>query len=295
MITAPQNEVTAKRIGDLWSYIAKDKPKKLRDGFTPRPLERGWLLPYLLGLDDMTWQRWEHWARITEAGRIGDAPIPQIEWATHRGEGSTGWKMYDRCLNEICRSGGWGGWSASTYMDYFLDWLLFAFGDPSQKELPAEPHGCEGAHARLYQLFNLEPLLAYPSDYLGDIMAMANFGRGSGFFPTPHDICELMIRMQFHDAGDLRTKTVMDPCVGTGRMLLSASNYSYRLYGQDINRTVIKACLVNGYLYSPWLVKPFDFLDTYNEFDEPEPHLKEIAAQEVNHAPVVGQLELLNA
>jgi hypothetical protein len=33
------------------------------------------------------------------------------------------------------------------------------------------------------------------------------------------------------------------------------------LYGQDINPTVIKASLVNGYLYAPWMVKPFPFLD----------------------------------
>ncbi|MBD1995249.1 SAM-dependent DNA methyltransferase [Leptolyngbya sp. FACHB-541] len=53
-----------------------------------------------------------------------------------------------------------------------------------------------------------------------------------------------------------------DPCLGTGRLLLTASNYSLRLYGQDINDTVIKAALVNGYLYAPWLVKPLPFLDS---------------------------------
>jgi hypothetical protein len=44
-------------------------------------------------------------------------------------------------------------------------------------------------------------------------------------------------------------------------MLLAASNHSYRLYGCDINPTVIKATLVNGFLYAPWLVRPFPFLD----------------------------------
>jgi len=54
---------------------------------------------------------------------------------------------------------------------------------------------------------------------------------------------------------------VMDPCAGTGRMLLAASNHSYRLHGCDINPTVIKVTLVNGFLYAPWLVRPFPFLD----------------------------------
>ena len=63
---------------------------------------------------------------------------------------------------------------------------------------------------------------------------------------------------------DARTKSVCDPCVGTGRLLLAASNHSYRLYGCDLNPTVIKATLVNGYLYAPWLVRPFPFLDPHN-------------------------------
>ena len=44
-------------------------------------------------------------------------------------------------------------------------------------------------------------------------------------------------------------------------MLLVASNVSVRLFGQDINPTVLKALLVNGYAYAPWLVRPFPFLD----------------------------------
>ena len=81
-----------------------------------------------------------------------------------------------------------------------------------------------------------------------------------GFYPTPMPVCELMAQMTV--AGeDARTKSVCDPCVGTGRMLLAASNYSYRLYGCDINPTVIKATLINGYVYAPWLVRPFPFLD----------------------------------
>jgi tRNA G10 N-methylase Trm11 len=63
---------------------------------------------------------------------------------------------------------------------------------------------------------------------------------------------------------DCRTKTVCDPAVGTGRFLLTASNYSLRLYGQDIDPTVCMATLVNGYLLAPWLVRPLPFLDADN-------------------------------
>ena len=72
-------------------------------------------------------------------------------------------------------------------------------------------------------------------------------------------VCEMMVRMQIADCEDMRDKTVCDPALGTGRMILCASNHSYRLYGQDINQTVIKAALVNGYIYAPWIVRPFPF------------------------------------
>lgn len=245
----------------LHEYIRKDKPKVLREGFALKePLTFGWLLPYLLGLEDMTWGRWQYWTETKLAGQLLPEPIPQIEWATEHGEGSYGWKMLDRCLNSVTRHGEWRGWSASEHFDYFLDWILFGLGDYSQKELPEERAGCEGASARLYQLFNLEPLLAYPHDYFGDIMAASGFGKHSGFYPTPMEVASMMVQMQM-DGEDCRAKSCCDPCIGTGRMILCASNYSMRLYGQDINRSVIKAALVNGYMYAPWLVRPLAFLD----------------------------------
>ena len=50
---------------------------------------------------------------------------------------------------------------------------------------------------------------------------------------------------------------VMDPAVGTGRLLLHASNYSYFLYGCDIDPLVTTICRINSALYVPWLVFPF--------------------------------------
>jgi hypothetical protein len=248
------------------------------------------MLPYLLQLEDLSWGRWDHWARTMQAGKILDEPIPQIEWASSYDHGTTAFKMLERALNSVTKYGEWGGWSCWTYFDYFLDWALFGLGYGGQHEEPEPPHGCEDASLRLYQLFNLEPLLAYPNDYLGQILAENNYGRRSGFFPTPIDVCSMMVKMQFGE-DDCRSKTVCDPCVGTGRMLLCASNYSYRLYGQDINPTVIKACMFNAYLYAPWLVRPFDFLELHQSA-EPEalalPHLVQKEAPK-------GQLELIPA
>lgn len=278
----------------LQDYCRKDKPKKLREGFTfKEPLAHGWLLPCLLQLDDWAWHRWDYWAGTMQAGKLLDAPIPQIEWCSEHGIGRKAWET---ALNAVTRQHDWAGWSSWTYFDYLLDWLLFGFGHQSQREEPRAPGGCEGASERLYQIFNLEPLIAFPHDYLGDILAENNFGRRSGFFPTPMNLVEMMVRMTFGDqSGDLRTKTVCDPALGTGRMILSASNYSLRLYGVDINPTVIKACLVNGYTYAPWLVKSFPFLDTYESAEPDAPAIPHIT-QKAEVAPAaVGQLELIPA
>ena len=47
-----------------------------------------------------------------------------------------------------------------------------------------------------------------------------------------------------------------DPCVGSGRMLLHASNVSLALSGQDIDPLAVAMCQINGALYAPWLSFP---------------------------------------
>jgi len=242
--------------------IGGAKPRKHKtDVKTQKPLAHGWLLPYLLATDDFTWKRWTHWYELVLARRVIGEAIPQIEWGTHANPAAR--KMLEDSLNAITLHGRWQGWSSWSYFIYLMDRLLYAFGHPGHCEEPKEPAGAEGASSRLFQVFNLETLLAYPYDFFGDILAENQHGRRSGFFTTPMPVVEAMVRITFLD-DEARMKTVCDPCVGTGRMLLAASNYSYRLYGADIDGTVIKATLVNGYLYAPWLVKPFPFLDGPN-------------------------------
>jgi hypothetical protein len=58
------------------------------------------------------------------------------------------------------------------------------------------------------------------------------------------------------DGRDPRVISVADPCVGSGRMLLHASNRSLRLYGQDVDPLAVVMCKINGSLYAPWLAFP---------------------------------------
>jgi len=123
--------------------------------------------------------------------------------------------------------------------------------------LPPHPVGCSGASMRLYGLLNVPALQLFPYDYFGDLLSENVYGKKQGFFPTPHTVVEAMTRMTFPSSEeDARLKSVCDPCVGTGRMLLHASNRSLRLYGMDIDDTLCKATRVNGYLFAPYLSCP---------------------------------------
>jgi hypothetical protein len=236
-----------------------DFKPKTPDPNLRRELKHGWLLPNLLFLDECLWGRWDYWALCYQADALPPEPIPRLGFldfphvATRR--------MLEASLDCIPQHGSWRTWGGWSYFDYFLSWLLFSFGHKGQNALPAEPAGCTGASSRLYQVFALDAMLLWPHDYWGALLAESSYGKTQGFYPTPHHICEFMAQMACDGKKDMRAETVLDPCVGTGRMLLHASNHSLRLYGMDIDPTLCKATLVNGYLYAPWLVRPLPWLD----------------------------------
>jgi hypothetical protein len=244
---------------DMRARLRALKPHAI-DESLQRDLKAGWLLPYLIGVDEMGYGRWAHWCAVMEAGADGDAgPIPRIDFGDDMAGVALARRHIEKCL-DLVADGGWLGWSSWEHLDYFLRWLLYGFGHSSQSELPREPR--KGASMRLYQTFNLAWPMLHPYDILGDLMAECAIGRRAGFYPTPHSVAEMMTRMTFGDEDaqkDARWKTVSDPAMGTGRMLLHASNHSYCLYGQDILDVCVKAALVNGYLFAPWMVKPFPF------------------------------------
>jgi len=103
-------------------------------------------------------------------------------------------------------------------------------------------------------------LLIHPYDYFGDLLSECHWGKSKGFFPTPMSVVKVMTAITMGQKGlDQRTKTVLDPCVGTGRMLMLAGDYSLRLHGQDIDGVVLKAANINFLLYVPWAIAPIKF------------------------------------
>jgi len=95
-----------------------------------------------------------------------------------------------------------------------------------------------------------------PWDYLGEVFIKNNLGNPSlGQNLTPKNVVDLIVQMTLGDEKEIKkTKTVLDPCVGTGRFLLEASllypKAPLLLYGIEIDVSLYRACVVNLSMFS---------------------------------------------
>jgi hypothetical protein len=221
---------------------------------------RGWLLWMVQLADDHPGlsHRWGYYIATREAGHLLSEPIPQTHFGDHGSPaGVQARKDLERWVERIYQETG--SWSA---LSRLVEWL--AFGLAVSSERPAfSPELDEW----LYRNVDIGPMLLAPSDYLGAYLSdtKVNKYNSTGFYPTPHEVVEMMTVMTMHDVGhgplpdgrDPRTATVCDPCVGSGRFLLAASNFSFCLYGMDIDGLVCMITRINAALYAPWLAFPF--------------------------------------
>jgi hypothetical protein len=183
---------------------------------------------------------------MLDMDRLLEEPIPQIRFSSPNRRVFSLLQDWCTLIGKDC-----GGWSDFRML---LDWL--SWGLMLTKE---EPALSDEVNEKLYRAVDVGPLLEHPYDYLGDFVAQrkANGWNPTGFYPTPHNVVELMVQMTMNDqpddGRDPRIRSVCDPCVGSGRMLLHASNYSLNLYGVDIDPMAVAMCKINGALYAPWL------------------------------------------
>lgn len=229
---------------------------------------RGWLVPYrqMAEAHPLVEPRYTYVLQTLEAGKILDTPPPEISFYNELSrEVQPGLKMLNKLLDQIEYTVG--TWNA---MREFCDWLGFALGvthTPSKLKFDLQEY--------LYRTFNLEPLLLYPTDYLGQLLCESNYGKKQGFFPTPMCISDLMARCVGGGGQDYKFAKTEDCAVGTGRLLLAASNFSLRLYGQDIDALCCLITKINLALYAPWSYIPEEYFpadeSTVEEKDAPPP------------------------
>ena len=219
-------------------------------GDAKQPWEyKGWLMYYRLACEDRSdvVPRWNYWAETMQAGRLLDKPIPKLVFHETT-ERDPEYKLVDKWIELVHQKNG--TWDSVRDL---MDWFLWGFAAAD-----APPKFSAELNEALYRQVNIGPLLLKPADYFG---SWVSFHKGSwnphAFFPTPMHVVTFMNQMTFGtQAGDCRLKTVADPCVGTGRFLMDASNHSLCLSGIDIDPTNLAVAKVNAYLYAPWLARP---------------------------------------
>lgn len=219
---------------------------------------RGWLVPYIQMCEEhpAIAPRYDYVLRTLEAGKLLDEPIPQVNFVS---EGAADAKGGVKMLADMVKITEYrSGFSRS--IDLVCDWLGFALAvSNNPPELDAKDQ------EKLYRLFDVSKWLLHPTDYIGQHMAEMSVGQSAGFYPTPMSICTMMAMMT-HGSNDrdMRSETVMDCAVGTGRLLLTGSNYSLRLYGQDINYLCVLVTKINLALFAPWFHIPESYYADYD-------------------------------
>ncbi len=188
-------------------------------------------------------------------------PIPQIDWLEIPLKEPK--KNLETCIN-LCHNR-----NRRDAFDLFLEWLLFGFGDPSVKQLPSQIES--KLSAAWYKTFNLGLYLQHPYDYLGEFAAEL-YGSGrhnpTAYYPTPMSVSLMMARMMMSESD--KTTSVCDPCLGSGRLLMAASNYSLNLYGMDIDARIINVSLANFWQYVPWAVCRPNNIDGLDAVQQPD-------------------------
>ena len=113
----------------------------------------------------------------------------------------------------------------------------------------------EGLARKLTRIYsdNFDSIHSDPYDYLGDMYVemQGQFSQGiKGQFLTPPNVCDMMARMLIQEDED-REISVLDPCVGTGRMLMAAARYAPNatLYGIDIDNRAIRTAFTNACIH----------------------------------------------
>ena len=218
---------------------------------------KGWLLPYLLRLDEIFFGRWEYWFKIIESDKIPKGPIPQIPFkATEEYSERLVQKNIKECLDRGARE-------HSHSLGVFVGWIMWGLGKGEEF-----PQISEELDDFWYQRFNMGLFYKESADHWG-MIAMERIGKnnGHGFFPTPASVVKMMTEMTFagQSLEQQKRASMMDPCCGTGIMFLYASNHTLNIQGNDISPILVKMAKINAFIYIPWLAYRPDSLTIFDK------------------------------
>lgn len=216
---------------------------KMENKLKTTKAKKGWLIPYLIGLDQLFYKRWEYWTRAILTDKIPDKSIPYIEF-------SMPMTYSEQLVNKNLKTClDYASGRYSNVFEKLIDWILWGFNQGKHF-----PNINTETDDYWYRTFNLGLFYKEPADHLADMVSQYN-GNHNGYFPTPANVVQMMTVMTMGDKPrhEHKKMSVCDPCSGSGIMLMYASNYSLYLYGMDISALLCKVATVNAFIYVPWL------------------------------------------
>jgi hypothetical protein len=262
-----------------------DVPQVPDEVILQRQARKGWLIPYLIELDTLEAQfpaeavfpgkpkgkryrvpytyrghgRWNWWLKACYRNEIPEGPIPPVYFQ------SAPESLDEHAIQDVLEPYVQSG--EGDYADAWLalvQWILYGFNyNPiTGEDMARIPSKIK---AYWYRNFNLGTLLHSPCDWSAHILQNGlprTRGRTrhryqeGGYFSTPLEVCQLMAYMAFEGAPRPEHKflSFLEPCAGTGSILLVASNYSLRLHAQEKYHDLVLCTVLNGYLFAPWMV-----------------------------------------
>ena len=236
---AIEHKITKKDLEELNQTAAR-----LTKNTFPPP--KGFLALALIDADEKTTKRWDWHLRNLSTNKI-TLPIPQIKFLGMV-EPKT-MKMLRTMINTIKEEGHYGSQAA----EKLIEWLAWGFGIKDVTTFPIT----QKIHEKMKEQFKIQPLLEYPSDYFAVLLGESGHAGGPGWFATPMNITELITQVVFNKEKSKPWENLNEPCLGTGSMVLPASNYCLSISGQDISPIMILTAKVNFMLYVPWAAIPY--------------------------------------
>ena len=115
--------------------------------------KKGWLLPYLVSLDQMFFKRWDYWLTIIRNNRIPKEPIPYIPFKPSYEYPE---KLVQNNLRDCLKRADY----ISRPLETFIDWILWGFNQ-GEKFPDIKPE----IDDYWYRTFNLGLFYKEPADH----------------------------------------------------------------------------------------------------------------------------------
>jgi len=203
---------------------------------------QGWgaLRQTLFDLSD----RWKWWSWAMLYKEIPTIPYPKKDFALHFDSSAPPYRLIEACVKPFPYD--------RNAFENLVDFLLYGFGDSDIKSIQHIP-GEQIKHFN--DTLDLGIFYRYPGDYWGHYLEMGmshSMRSGTGFFSTPPSVCQMMVEMTIPDDPNNITRSFCDPCAGTMRMGLFASNKNLiMIYGMEVAYSIHKIAKLNAFLYLP--------------------------------------------